>query len=196
MTIPQLDYMIRTDDGDRLQLVHLQEHIERPSRFIRFATRLGWKTKDKPMMNAVEKAYAFVSDNYKQGDQVTLLVWSCHARRLDAAEMLAKHLHAGIRPGDLSRVQSKNVGDVPPGRIPIHCVAVEGLGERSSVSEWNNELKSRFPPGIEHIICWGYENGTRTCATRYDADGKMFALTFNQSKICIPSGGYNFALRR
>ncbi|EUC56736.1 hypothetical protein RSOL_191950, partial [Rhizoctonia solani AG-3 Rhs1AP] len=177
------DYMIRTDTGDRPQLVYYQDCVEKPSRLIRFATRLGLK--DKPMMDAVEKAYAFVSGNYRQGDQVTLLVYSYFDRLLDAAEMLAKHLHDGTRPGGLSRVQSKNVGDVPPGRIPIHCVAVSGLGGRS-VSERNDELKSMFPPGIEHIICWGYVNGTRTCATRYDADGS----TISREIYISENGGY------
>ncbi|KEP44992.1 hypothetical protein V565_333560, partial [Rhizoctonia solani 123E] len=128
--------MIRTNDGDRPQLVYWQDYIEKPSRLIQFATRLRltkgvaayqyphWLiercVEDKPMMDAVEKVYAFVSGNYRQGDQVTLLVDSYnYARHLDAAGMLAKHLHGGIRPGDLSRVQSKNVGDVPAGRIPI-----------------------------------------------------------------------------
>ncbi|KEP45243.1 hypothetical protein V565_297950, partial [Rhizoctonia solani 123E] len=122
MTISQDDYMIRTDTGDRPQLVYYQDCVEKPSRLIRFATRLGLK--DKPMMDAVENAYAFVTGNYRQGDQVILLVRSYYGRQLDAAEMLAKHLHDGVRPGDLSKVQSKNVGDVPSGQIPIHCVAV------------------------------------------------------------------------
>ncbi|CAE6497838.1 unnamed protein product [Rhizoctonia solani] len=193
--------IIRTDDGNRPQLVHFQKKIEKPSLLIQFATRLGLTkgvvaykypheliercVEDKPMMNAVEKAYAFVSGNYRQGDQVTLLVYSYFDRLLDAAEMLAKHLHDGTRPGGLSRVQSKNVGDVPPGRIPIHCVAVSGLGGRS-VSERNDELKSMFPPGIEHIICWGYVNGTRTCATRYDADGS----TISREIYISENGGY------
>ncbi|CAE6398236.1 unnamed protein product [Rhizoctonia solani] len=187
--------MIRTDDGDRPQLVHFQKKIEKPSLLIRFATRLGLTKGNKPMMDAVKETYAFVTGNYRQGDQVTLLVWSAFDRNLDAAEMLAKHLHDGTRPGDLLSVRSKNVGDVPPGRIPIHCVAVDNYGERSSVSEWNNALKSRFPAGVEHIICWDYENGSRSCATRYDVDGKMFALTFDQSEICITGGDYDLALR-
>ncbi|EUC55077.1 hypothetical protein RSOL_089650, partial [Rhizoctonia solani AG-3 Rhs1AP] len=107
--------MIRTDDSDRPQLVHSQSYIKKPSLLIRFATRLGLTKENKPMMDAVQKAYAFVSDNYRQEDQVTLLVHSSYGRQLDAAEMLAKHLHDGIRPGDLSRVQSKNPGDVPRG---------------------------------------------------------------------------------
>ncbi|CAE6480186.1 unnamed protein product [Rhizoctonia solani] len=199
--------MIRTYNGDRPQLVHRQEDIVKPSRLIRFATRLGltkgvvayqyphWLiercVEDKPMMDAVKQAYAFVTGNYRQGDQVTLLVWSSPDRNLDAAEMLAKHLHDGIRPGDLSRVQSENVGDVPLGRIPIYCVAVWGAGEKSSVSEWNDELKSRFPAGVEHIICWHYENGFRSCVTRYDADGSMISR-----EICISRNHFDLVLWR
>ncbi|KAL5637684.1 hypothetical protein ACGC1H_002076 [Rhizoctonia solani] len=135
------------------------------------------------MMDAVEKAYVFVSGNYRQGDQVTLLVNSYYDRHLDAAKILAKHLHDGTRPADLSRAQSKNERDVPPGRIPIHCVGVGGMGAKTSMAEWNDELKSRFPPGIEHIVCRGYENDNRSCATRYDADGSMISR-----EICIPNG--------
>ncbi|EUC53474.1 hypothetical protein RSOL_003410 [Rhizoctonia solani AG-3 Rhs1AP] len=111
--------MIRTDDGDRPQLVHYQYYIERPSRLIRFATRLGLTKGDKPIMNAVKMAYAFVTGNYRQGDQVTLFVDSSYDRYLDAAEMLAKHLHGGTSPGNLSRVQSKSGGEVAPRQIPI-----------------------------------------------------------------------------
>ncbi|CAE6482889.1 unnamed protein product [Rhizoctonia solani] len=112
--------MIETEDGSRPQLVHSETYIMKPSRLIRFATRLGLTIDDKPIMDAVKKTYAFVTDNYRQGDQVTLLVWSSYDGNLDTAEMLAKHLHDGTRPGDLARVQSKNVEDVPPERIPIH----------------------------------------------------------------------------
>ncbi|CAE6524055.1 unnamed protein product, partial [Rhizoctonia solani] len=166
-------------------------YIEKPSFFIRFATRLRLTKENKPMMDAVKETYAFLSDNYRQGDQVTLLVDSYRDRYLDAAEMLAKHLHDGTRPSGLPRVQSRNGGDVPPGRIPIHCVAVWGLGKKWSVSERNNELKSRFPAGIEHIICWNYGNGFQSCATRYDADGSMISR-----EICISRDDHGYELRR
>ncbi|CAE6436890.1 unnamed protein product [Rhizoctonia solani] len=214
MTIFQNSYMIQTDDGNRPQLVHSQKYIERPSRLIRFATRLGltkgvvaykyhaWLiehcVEDKPMMHAVEMAYAFVSSNYRQGDQVTLFVNSYYDRRLDAAEMLAKHLYDGTRPGDHSKVPSKNGRGVPSGRIPIqwseHSIPnlhLSGLGEKSSISERNDELKSRFPAGTEHIICWGYGNGSRSCATRYDVDGSTISR-----EICISRGNYDLVLWR
>ncbi|EUC53471.1 hypothetical protein RSOL_003280, partial [Rhizoctonia solani AG-3 Rhs1AP] len=182
--------MIETDDGDRPQLVHHQEDIEKPSLFIRFSTRLKLTKEDKPLMDAVKETYAFVSGNYRQGDQVTLFVNSYHDRNLDAAEMLAQHLQDGTRPCDLPRVQSKNVGDVRPVRISIHCVAVLCVGGRSSASE-QNELKSRFPAGIEHIICWNYVNGFRSCATRYDADGSMISR-----EMCITNDDFDSALQR
>ncbi|EUC53472.1 hypothetical protein RSOL_003390, partial [Rhizoctonia solani AG-3 Rhs1AP] len=164
MTIFQDDDMIETDDGDRPQLVHSQKYIERPSRLIRFASRLG-----------LTKA-SFLVDSY-------------HTRNLDAAEMLAKHLHDGTRPSDLSRVQSQNEGDVSSGRIPIHCVVVSGL-DKPSVSERNDELKSRLPPGIEHIMCWSYRDEFQSSATRYDADGSMIS-----KEICISRGDDKFELR-
>ncbi|CAE6469003.1 unnamed protein product, partial [Rhizoctonia solani] len=120
----------------------------------------------------------------------SLFVNSHRDRYLDAAEMLAKYLHDGTRPGDLSRVQFKNVGNVPPGQIPIHCVVVGSPGGKSSVSEGNDELKSRFPPGIEHIICWGNWDVFRSCATRYDADGSMISR-----EICISRNNDDSALR-
>ncbi|EUC56759.1 hypothetical protein RSOL_194980, partial [Rhizoctonia solani AG-3 Rhs1AP] len=181
--------MIKTDDGDRPQLVHRQKYIEKPSRLIQFATRLGLTKGDKPMMDAVQKAYA--QDGLADVELVSLLVCSYNGRHLDAAEMLAKHLHNGIRPGDLLRVQSKNAGDVPPGRIPIHCVAVNGLGESSSVSERNDELKSRFPAGIEHIICWDYWNAVRSCDTRYDAEGSIISR-----EICTSRDDRDYELMR
>ncbi|CAE6460743.1 unnamed protein product, partial [Rhizoctonia solani] len=183
--------MIRTGDGARPQLVHHQDKIEKPSRLIRFATRLGLTKEHKPLMDAVEKAYAFVSGNYRQGDQVTLLVDSFYARQLGAAAMLAKHLHDGTRPGDLSRVQSGNVGDVPPGRIPIHCAVVSGLGEKSSVCERNDELITRFPAGIEQIICYDYGNGFQSCATKFDASGSMISR-----EICISRDDRDYELWR
>ncbi|EUC56739.1 hypothetical protein RSOL_192480, partial [Rhizoctonia solani AG-3 Rhs1AP] len=100
---------------------------------------------------------------------------------------------------DLSRVQSKNVGNVSSGRIPIHCVAVFGLGEksgilpvfgeRSSVIEWNDKLRSRSPPGIKHITCWDYGIEFRNCTTRWDADGSMISR-----EICNSGDGGGYEL--
>ncbi|KEP48339.1 hypothetical protein V565_127150, partial [Rhizoctonia solani 123E] len=171
--------MIQTDDDERPQLVHYQEYIEKPSLLIRFATRLGLTKEDKPMMGAVGKAYAFVSGNYRQGDQVILLVHSYFDRHMDAAEMLAKHLHDGTRPSYLLRVQSKNVGEAPE-RIPIHGVVAHVHGKTISIFEWNDKLKSRFPPGIQHIVCWGYECEFQSCATKCDADGSTISR-----EICV-----------
>ncbi|CAE6380637.1 unnamed protein product [Rhizoctonia solani] len=206
--------MVLTNDGDRSQLVHAQYDIKQPSRLVRFATRFRLTTEDQPMMDVVEKAHAFVTGNYGQGDQVTLYVDRNSDRFLDAAEMLAKHLYNGTRPGDPLKVQPNNGGKVRLKQIPIQWVMpllnyllkqklimmlelrcgpwyVQRLGEKSSVSERNDELKSRFPPGIEHIICWGDGNGFRSCATKYDADGGMISR-----EMCISRGDSYNELRR
>ncbi|CAE6539282.1 unnamed protein product, partial [Rhizoctonia solani] len=207
MTISQDSGMIETDDGDRPQLVHYRDYIEKPSRLVRLAIRVGLSkgivankchleliercVENKPLMVAVELAYSFLSRNFRQGDQVTLFVYSNQHHYLDAAEMLAKHLHDGTRPGHLSGVQYKHGEAVSPGRIPIHCVAVWGLGEKASISEWNDELKSRFPAGIDHIICVDYRSKFQSCATRYDADGGMISR-----EMCISRGDSYGELRR
>ncbi|CAE6471291.1 unnamed protein product [Rhizoctonia solani] len=163
--------MIKTDDGDRPQLVYHADNIQRPSRLVRFVARLGWTKGNKMLNDAVEMAYTFVSGHYRQGDQVILLVsYLDSSLNLDPAETLAKHLHNGTRPSNPPRAQSKSASNVPPKRIPIHCVAVYIFGETKSIFELNEDLKSRFPTGIEHIICWAYWN-FRCCATRCDEDG-------------------------
>ncbi|CAE6413913.1 unnamed protein product [Rhizoctonia solani] len=45
-----------------------------------------------------------------------------------------------------------------------------------SMSGWNDELKCRFPPGIEHIVCYNWEVGNeRACWTRFGADGSLMS---------------------
>ncbi|EUC55064.1 hypothetical protein RSOL_087100, partial [Rhizoctonia solani AG-3 Rhs1AP] len=155
-------HMVRTYTGDRAQLVHRQEDIVKPSRLIRFATRLGltkgvvaykyphWLiercVEDKPMMDAVEQTYA--QDGFADVEIASLLVCPYYGRNLDAAEMLAKHLHDGTRPGDLLRAQSKNVGDVLPGRIPIqddrgyelrpHCTKHVIYYDEDKIPKWGD----------------------------------------------------------
>ncbi|KDN38255.1 hypothetical protein RSAG8_09654, partial [Rhizoctonia solani AG-8 WAC10335] len=97
MTIVQTDGMIKTDKGDRPQLVHDQDRIYRPSRFVRFLTRLGLSNGNKAEIEgAVAKAYMFVSRNYAPGDQVILDVGSYYEMDTDpnlvAVGMLARHL--------------------------------------------------------------------------------------------------------
>ncbi|KDN43074.1 hypothetical protein RSAG8_06397, partial [Rhizoctonia solani AG-8 WAC10335] len=185
--------MIRTDQGDRPQLVHNQDNIKRPSRLVRFATRLGFMNGNKPLMDAVARAYSFVSDNYRQGDQVVLTVNPWYAIDSDlnqkATEMLAKHLHDGTRPKDLSHIQPSD-GGVPPARIPIHGVAARVSGRVEGIAELNDELKSRFPPGIEHIICWRDDGDYQSCATRYDVGGGMISR-----EICIARDAPGLELR-
>ncbi|EUC55076.1 transmembrane protein, putative, partial [Rhizoctonia solani AG-3 Rhs1AP] len=101
----------------------------------------------------------------------SLLVYSYPDRYLDAAEMLAKHLHDGTRPGDLSRVQSKNVGDVPLGRIPIHCVAVWDMHlQDGDYDQWVHCTKHviyydehRIPKWDDHKPVWTHKlNSSRS----------------------------------
>ncbi|CAE7182586.1 unnamed protein product [Rhizoctonia solani] len=90
------DYLIQPNGGDRPQLVHRQDYIGRPSRFVRFATRLGLANGDKPVLDAVEKAHKFITSIYAPGDQVVLAVNTYAKWETDydakANDMLAWHL--------------------------------------------------------------------------------------------------------
>ncbi|CAE6369834.1 unnamed protein product [Rhizoctonia solani] len=183
MTMSQSVGVPTLNNGNRQQLVHYTPRVKKPSRLVRFAARLGLTKGNKSVMNAVESAYSFVSRNYKPGDQVMFVAtsWWEHDlankvpasltvyspaihpdRYLKAAETLAKHLHDGTRPGDRPK---------SPGKIPIHGVMVRAYRETREMCEVNDELKSRFPPGVEHIICYTFRGGERSCATRFDMSG-------------------------
>ncbi|CUA67935.1 hypothetical protein RSOLAG22IIIB_07620 [Rhizoctonia solani] len=139
------------------------------------------------MMNVVQGAYSFVSGNYKPGDQVILTVYSPAIdpdRYLKAAETLAKHLHDGTRPGDRPESHPSSGHHESPGKIPIHGVVVWVFGETREMCEVNDELKSRFPPGIQHIISFTYDGGDRSCATKLDMSGVIV-----WREICISPGG-------
>ncbi|CAE6418464.1 unnamed protein product [Rhizoctonia solani] len=175
--------MVKTDHGDRPQLVHEEPQIDQPSRLVRLATRLRLTKGNKALGGTVAKAYTFVSRNYRQGDHVILVVRSRSDIRKDsnvkAAEILAKHLHNGTDPIGLSHHQIENDG-VIPARIPIYCVAVGVAGGTKSMSECNDECKSRFPAGIEHVICWAYGDKHRSCVTQFDTIGGIISR-----EICI-----------
>ncbi|KDN38251.1 hypothetical protein RSAG8_09650, partial [Rhizoctonia solani AG-8 WAC10335] len=179
--------MIETDEGYCPQLVHFQGQIPRPPRLVRFATRLGLTKGNKPHIDdAVAKAYMFVSRNYAPGDQVTFVaIESFHEIDTDpsmvAAITLAKHLHNGTRPDGLSKVQSGNAGDVPARRIPIHSVVVTVWDEIETFFVWNDELRSKFPPGIGHLVCCAsVSKGSSSCSTTYESDGSVVSR-----EICI-----------
>ncbi|CAE7146826.1 unnamed protein product [Rhizoctonia solani] len=120
--------LIKTDDGDRPQLVHKQNRIRRPSRLVRFATRLGLAKGDKPVLEAVEKAYEFISRNYASGDQVILCVSTYYNTKWEtdpeakAIEILARHLHDGTSPAKLADAHPGNGGNMTGSRIPIYGV--------------------------------------------------------------------------
>ncbi|CAE7189260.1 unnamed protein product [Rhizoctonia solani] len=167
------DYLIEPNGGDRPQLVHRQDHIDQPSRFVRFATRLGLTNGDKPVLEAVEKAHRFITSNYKPGDQITLVViayakWEMdpHAKAID---MLAWNLYNGTSPSDRSKARPGTGGN--SGQIPIYAVGAWVYPEeKQSLSSWIDGWKLRLPPGIEHIICWDADP-FRSCSSTFDQDG-------------------------
>ncbi|CAE6415853.1 unnamed protein product [Rhizoctonia solani] len=140
-------------------------------------------------MNAVESAYSFLSGNYKPGDQVILCAFSgaldsdCH---LKAAETLAKHLHDGTRPGDRSGSQPNSGNNKSLGKIPIYGVVARVYDQKREMCEVNDELKSRFPHGIEHIVCYTHDDD-RSCATRFDMTGGIVSREIYIS----PYGGWD-----
>ncbi|CUA67934.1 hypothetical protein RSOLAG22IIIB_07619 [Rhizoctonia solani] len=207
MTISQYLGLTTLNEGSRQQLVHKTPWIEKPSLMVRFAARLGLTKGNKSMMNAVESAYSFVSGNYEPGDQVMFVAtsWWEHDLAnvvlaslyvdlrlfgsdldLKAAETLAKHLHDGTRPGDRPESHPSSGHHESPGKIPIHGVVVEAYRETRQMCEVNDELKSRFPPGIEHIICWTSAVSGRSCATRFDMTG---GIVWREIYIS-PDGGW------
>ncbi|CAE6446336.1 unnamed protein product, partial [Rhizoctonia solani] len=86
--------------------------------------------------------------------------------------------HDGTSPADRSNPKPRNAGGTAKKRIPIHGVAVHvQYGSNvDSMSGWNDELKCRFPPGIEHIVCYNWEvRNEQGCWTRFGADGSMMS---------------------
>ncbi|CAE6527860.1 unnamed protein product [Rhizoctonia solani] len=115
--------LINTHHGDRPQLVDHQYLIERPTRLIRFATRLGLAKGNKPMLQAVEQAFTFIASQYAPGDQVILVTrinfkWETDPNA-KALKLLARHLCDGTNPGNYSTVQQKNAQETANARIPI-----------------------------------------------------------------------------
>ncbi|CUA69001.1 hypothetical protein RSOLAG22IIIB_08253 [Rhizoctonia solani] len=172
------DYMIETDEGIRPQKIDYWCYIERRSRLVQFAARLGLTKENESLMIAIEQAYTFIYSNYKSEDQVILYFYLTEMdldRDLKAAEILIKHLQNGTRPGNSSGSQTISGSNVPPTRIPIHGIVAMVNREARGMCEVNDELKSRFPLGIEHIICGTYDQGFRSCATRLDMTGRVLS---------------------
>ncbi|CAE7206725.1 unnamed protein product [Rhizoctonia solani] len=175
--------LIKTDDGDRPQLVHYQYYIGRPSRLVRFATRLELAKGDQPVLEAVEKAYEFIAGNYASGDQVILCVWTYYDNRWEtsryakALEILARHLHDGTIPAKLADAHPGNEEDMTGSQIPIHAVVASPpyLSEIQSMCTWSDWLKSRLPLGIRHIACYSDYGDFRSCSTTYDLDGEIIS---------------------
>ncbi|CUA76447.1 hypothetical protein RSOLAG22IIIB_06278 [Rhizoctonia solani] len=94
---------------------------------------------------------------------------------LKAAEMLAKYLHDGKRPGDRHKSQPSSGNNESPGRIPIHGVVVRFERKKRGMCKVNDELKSRFPPGIEYIICYTHFRGEQSCVSRFDMTGRILS---------------------
>ncbi|CAE6421895.1 unnamed protein product, partial [Rhizoctonia solani] len=211
--------MIQTDRHNPLQLVSRhyipQFKLDEPSLLDRLAAQLRLNKGNKqPVDKAVAEGYDFVSRNYIPGDQVVLVARPRYKEDPDlyveAAETLARQLHNGTGPSDCSNLKPINGGEAETKRIPIHGVAVIGMysvsqSERikvwfqtqlasseskvDSMSEWSDELKSRFPLGTEHIICNKWEDGKEhACWTRFGPDGGIIS---RQIFLCTDSLGWD-----
>ncbi|CAE7168800.1 unnamed protein product [Rhizoctonia solani] len=171
--------LINTDDGDRPQLVHEQGWIDRPSRLVRFAT-FGLVKGDKSMLEAVKKAYMFITRNYAPGDQMILYASARYKWETDpyakAAEVLARHLHDRTSPAKLADAHPGNGGDLNGSRIPIYAVVAcpSYRDEIQSMSTWSDWLRPRFPP-VQHMVCFGDAGDFRSCSTMYDMDGALIS---------------------
>ncbi|CAE6482059.1 unnamed protein product [Rhizoctonia solani] len=184
------DYMVQTDRDDRPQLVHRSRvsPVAKRSRLDRFASYLRPKQGNKLLLSEVVGAYEFLSAEYALGDEVILLIDSNYeetsAPLINAAEILAKHLHGGSRPSRSSDTRRRHGSAIPASRIPIHCVAVREVAKNTSA--WN-ELETRFPSGIKHIIhCAWYEDDRRCCSTIFDSNGGIISR-----EICFSTNAYS-----
>ncbi|CAE6486365.1 unnamed protein product [Rhizoctonia solani] len=168
----------------------------RPSRLERLWGRLGRKPPPSKVSEdvkqemakvkqsnaqAIASAHGFVTYNYQSGDQVILLPQqsSGGGHVVEAMEILARHLHNGTTPGEPSEAQPEREENTPGRQIPIYAVAEICRWWNSpteSVSVTNDGLKSRFPPGIEHIICCQRSfPEARSCSTEFDLDGGVIS---------------------
>ncbi|CAE6464799.1 unnamed protein product [Rhizoctonia solani] len=206
--------MIQDDKGIRPQLVHLEwiRPLPAPSRLERISSFLGLKlppskaSKEVSQHNdqAIASAHGFVSLNYRPGDQVILLTIEMGVKEaIRAMEILGRHLHDGTTPGKPSTAQPGGENIAPRRRISIHALVVIGAWweDVDEGMPWiDDELKARFPPGIEQIIYYvRHDRAHWCCSTVWDLDGgivsrevelsllkhRLRSLITSHCKICI-----------
>lgn len=127
---------------------------------------------------AVERAYEFVMSQYKLGDQVVLVAesWSQREQLIDALELLSLCLTTGTRPAQAQlplNAEWEMMGN--------ECIPVRGVVAGSEFSHEHpivasNQLVSRFPASIEHIIWAGSppsNDSTCTCSTIRSSTGQI-----------------------
>ncbi|KAJ1302243.1 hypothetical protein OPQ81_001064 [Rhizoctonia solani] len=179
--IGSLNWMIH-DQGDQNgcpQLVHrhLFDH-RKLSLLDRLLIWLRLKQASTPRVDqAVAEAHEFLSNKYRPGDQVILAAFDWgKTQSSTAASILASHLYDGTLPQHANSAQSGNEGRVAGRRISIHGIAVLLWGSTKNATVVNDELKSRFPPGVEHIITHMVDSDNpahHSCSTTLDLDGGM-----------------------
>ncbi|CAE7222790.1 unnamed protein product [Rhizoctonia solani] len=171
--------LINTDDGDRPQLVHPQDLIRRPSGMVRFATRLGLAEGDKSVLEAVEKAYRFITHCYRPGAQVILWVSTSSDRKWEtdlyaqAAEILAQHLRSCSMTVPAQQISFTLILGTGGTVLVAESQSIwpPSCDEIQSMGTWSDWLKSRLPPGIQHIVCYSYDGNFCSCSISYDLDG-------------------------
>ncbi|CAE6451778.1 unnamed protein product [Rhizoctonia solani] len=163
---------------------------------------IEYQADNESLLNTMNDIYRFISGNYRLGDQVALHINPHiidHDVYLDAAVILAKHMHEGTHPVDPLMNQDHassaffsllKVYHEPPRRMHIHAVAVEVPRGPKTISEVNDELKSRFPPEIEQFICWTNGLDAQSCCTRFGMDGSIV------SRVCVIPDRSNYGLSR
>ncbi|KAJ1302322.1 hypothetical protein OPQ81_001138 [Rhizoctonia solani] len=197
-------YMNQNDEGDYPQLIHQQKisrHSPKPNAKISRLKRLlmSFRVKPTPVNvpgklkplgdEAIVEAHGFVSRNYRVGDQIILLADQGNSgdHLVKAMESLATHLYKGTRPIEPSQIQLDYEENVLEQGLCIYAIAVELGHAVESVSLLNNQLKSRFPPGIEHIKCQTSSiGGSWSCSTIFDPNGGIISR-----EICFYEDSYS-----
>ncbi|KAJ1299412.1 hypothetical protein OPQ81_002642 [Rhizoctonia solani] len=151
-------------------------HLERLFIQLQLKPWLSSRSKEPSYDKAVAGSHSYLCDYYRPGDQIVLVADSTYANDhfVKPLEILARHLHYGTTPIEQSEARPKGIRNVVGWRIPIHGVAVDFGLITSTISSLNDQLKSRFPSGTEHIICSGRSNDNYfSCSTRCGSDGTI-----------------------